>query len=441
MPSPLLYLPFKVPVRYDLTQPLANWLDDCESQVAFHSPSGGSNSSSLEADAPPPMVLPKPPYDSARCRSELLRIAALRNCISECLKDSHRSALEEHEMLRDCQDYHATLLEFEKRGFPTGNTDEENGILLTWRGAFSSENNGDGTNNEHQTQTQTAGCTGIPETHHTLLWDRACTLWNIAALRAASAALEHDETTRDGLKASISQLQQAASHLSLCRQLLDHSREHEYVSTVDLSKPMLRFWETLLLAQAQSCVYKLANLGGGGVRNHSTLAYLIQGAAPLYNEALTLAKDPRLQSELPNRCREWAAHCKARSLVCQARAYFHVSIDLRRSQTQHGTEIGRLKQAVATLQSVLDFCNGSGDGTAVGPVAEAAASIQPEAEGLLRLAGDRLRAAEEDNRTVYLEEVPRPGDLPEIRAQTMVKRDLPLPDAMLTPRANLFGWE
>ena len=202
----------------------------------------------------------------------------------------------------------------------------------------------------------------------------------------------------------------------------------------------------------------MANLGGSAVRNHTTLAYLIQGAAPLYNEALTLAQDPRLQSEVPAQCQEWAAHCKAQSLVSQARAYFHMSIELRLSKTAHGLEIARLHQTITTLDEVLKFCRttqvlkeavdlfsigigGRGGNGTISPIAEAAATIQPEAEGLLRLASDRLKAADEDNRTVYLEDVPKSSELPEIRAQTMVKTDLPLPEAMLKTRANLFGWE
>jgi len=430
MPAPILYTPFKIPVRYDLVQPLANWLDDDKSQVGFDRGSS-SHSYSDTADTAPAMVLPKPTYNSVQCRSELLRIAALRNCLSEALMDSHLSALDEHQMLRDCQDYHATLLEFEKRGFPTGGTDEENGINLTWKGAFSSAEQ---------------------ETHHTLLWDRACTLWNLAALRSAEAALKSDETTKEGLKLAISNLQQAASHLSLCRQLLEFSQENDCISTVDVSKPMLRFWEKLFLAQTQTRIYKLANLGGSAVRNHTTLAYLVQGAAPLYNEALTLAQDPRLQSELPKQCQEWAAHCKARSLLCQARAYFHMSIEHRLSQTAHGLELARLQQAIHTLDEVLRFCRSTQvlreavevlgrTSNNTTPIAEAASTIQPEAEGLHKLASDRYKAAEIDNRTVYLEDIPNGGNLPEIRAQTMIKTDLPLLEEMLTPRANLFAWE
>jgi len=440
MPASILYLPFKIPVRYDLVQPLANWLDDDDSQVAFDSHRSNSGSSSYSysdsIDAAPAMFIPKPTYNSVQCRSELLRIAALRNCLSEALMDSHLSALEEHQMLRDCQDYHATLLEFEKRGFPTGGVDEDNGINLTWRGAFDSSEQ---------------------ETHHTLLWDRACTLWNLAALRSADAALRSDETTKEGLKLVIGNLQQAASHMLLCKQLLEFSQENDYVSTVDLSKPMLLFWEKLLLAQAQSRIYKMANLGGSAVRNHTTLAYLIQGAAPLYNEALKLAQDARLQSEVPDQCQEWAAHCKARSLLCQARAYFHMSIELRLSKKAHGMELARLKQTISTLDEVLKFCRSTqvlkeaseavlgfkrkGKHGMNTPIAEAASTIQPEAEGLHKLASDRFRAAELDNRTVYLEDVPNASELPEIRAQTMVKTDLPLLEEMLTPRANLFAWE
>ena len=67
--------------------------------------------------------------------------------------------------------------------------------------------------------------------------------------------------------------------------------------------------------------------------------------------------------------------------------------------------------------------------------------FQPEAESLLKLASDRLQLAEEDNRSIYMDDVPRNlNELPEIRPQTMVKTDLNLSSDMLTPRAKLFEW-
>lgn len=418
MPTSILYLPLKVPIRNDLVVPIGNWLDNYESQVS-HATHPNSISGA------PALSIKKCTYSSLECRAELQRIAALRNCMAEHLQDAHKSALED-EMLRDCQDYHATLLVFETRGAgPSVGDDIDNGIALTWKGAF-------------ETKEQ--------ETHHTLLWDRACTLWNTASLKSASAAFHCDQTTKEGLKKAIGFCQQAASHLLLCKQLMESL--NEFVSTVDLSKPMLKFWEKIMLAQAQTLIYQMANLGGS-VRNHTTLAYLIQGASPLYNEALIITQDPRLQSEVPNPCQEWAAHCKAQSLLCQSRASFHMSIQSRLSN-DHGIEIARLRQTICRLEDVLSFCASSQvlqeankifNNTTMSPMAEAAATIQPDAENLKRLASDRLKAVELDNQNIYLEEIPRNDQLGEIRPQTMVKRDLPLPNEMLTPRVNLFGWD
>lgn len=418
MPTSILYLPLKVPIRNDLVVPIGNWLDNYESQVS-HATHPNSISGA------PALSIKKCTYSSLECRTELQRIAALRNCMAEHLQDAHKSALED-EMLRDCQDYHATLLVFETRGAgPSVGDDIDNGIALTWKGAF-------------ETKEQ--------ETHHTLLWDRACTLWNTASLKSASAAFHCDQTTKEGLKKAIGFCQQAASHLLLCKQLMESL--NEFVSTVDLSKPMLKFWEKIMLAQAQTLIYQMANLGGS-VRNHTTLAYLIQGASPLYNEALIITQDPRLQSEVPNPCQEWAAHCKAQSLLCQSRASFHMSIQSRLSN-DHGIEIARLRQTICRLEDVLSFCASSQvlqeankifNNTTMSPMAEAAATIQPDAENLKRLASDRLKAVELDNQNIYLEEIPRNDQLGEIRPQTMVKRDLPLPNEMLTPRVNLFGWD
>ena len=447
MPTPLLYLPLKPPVRYDLVQPLADWLDDDTTQSGF-----GGGSSNVANDSVQ-WVVPKPTFCSVECRTELLRIAALRNCLAEHLQDSHHSALD-HEMLRDCQDYHATLLEFEKRGFPTkmsssdfdeicnggdggGTGGTTTSVNLTWRGAFSKT--------QH-------------EMHHSLVWDRICTLWNIAALQSAKASFDSDPKSKDGLKIAISYLQQAASNLTVCRQIVSSQIEsdEDVISTVDVSLPMLEFWETMCLAQAQSCIYRMANLGGGSVRNHTTLAYLVQGAAPLYNDALKLAQDPRLQSEVPQQCQDWAAQCKAQSLLCQARAHFHMSIEHRLSKTAYGKEIAHLQRTLSILREASALCNAtqvlkeatkilpsltSKNKDEYSPMAAAAATIQPDIDNLTRLANDRLHQADIDNCNIYMEAIPPQEDLPEIRSQTMVKRDLPMPPEMLTPRIKLFEWE
>jgi hypothetical protein len=82
MPSPLLVLPLKVPVRNDLVGPLSAWLDTDEQVVSFQN--DGNDLS---------WIVPKPSFKSHDCRTEILRLAALRNCLSENLQDSHKMSM------------------------------------------------------------------------------------------------------------------------------------------------------------------------------------------------------------------------------------------------------------------------------------------------------------------------------------------------------------
>lgn len=414
MPSSLLYMPLKVPPRHDLVQPLAHWLDDNDKNpTGFGGPRRDSNyNDDDDGEDNPPVpsqwIVPKPDFSSVECRSELLRLAALRNCLSEHLQDSHKAALEER-ALEDCQDYHATLLAFEKQGFPSteGGGDETTavleGIALTWKGAFATQQ---------------------LETHHSLVWDRVGCLWNIAALQSYLAANSHDLSTKEGCKSAISMLQSSASLLAILQELVvgGGAEDEDYYSTVDCSSAMLQFWETLLKAQAQYCIYKMANLGS--VKQHSTLAYLVQAAAGLYNEALQFAQDPRLQSEVPKHSQKWATYAKSQSLVCQSRATFHCSVE-HRLQKEHGLELARLSQCVLQLKECFEFW-------------KSASLDLTEVQGLVQLARDRLERARKDNDTIYLDDVPT--SLPEIRAQIMVKSNLPLPPAMMQPKVSLFQW-
>jgi hypothetical protein len=392
-------MPLKVPPRNDLVQPLADWLDDENQHVGFCSGGSSSHNNDDYGDAAPPVawIVPKPAFSSVECRKELMRLASLRNCLSESLL-TFREAMED-QALKDCQDYHATLLAFEKQGFPSVESEHTKGVInLTWRDAF------------HQEQL---------ETHHSLVWERVGCLWNVAALQSYEATTTCDLTNKEGCKSAISLFQSASSILSTLQELVE---QQDYAS-VDYSLAMLQFWRTVFKAQAQFVIYKMANLGGT-TRQHTTLGYLVQAAASLYNEALELAKDPRLQSELTETSKKWATHCKAQSLVCQARATFHISIE-HRLQQEHGLELARLSQCVTQLKECQDFWKSAGQDMA-------------EVQGLMQLAKDRLERARTDNDTIYLDQVPT--DLSEIRAQIMVKSDLPLPAAMLQPRISLFEW-
>ena len=405
MPSALLHMPLKTPPRNDLVQPLADWLDNCNDDDHVHQYDNYHQHNYDDDDpaAPPvPWIVPPPTFSSIDCRKELMRLASLRNCLSESLL-TFREAREDR-ALQDCQDYHATLLAFETQGFPsvesqsTTTTTTPLHINLTWKGAFRGEQ---------------------LETHHSLVWDRVGCLWNVAALQSYEAATLCDLTQKEGCKSAISLLQSASSLLTTLQELV----EPQDYATVDYSSAMLNFWKAIFSAQTQWAIYKMANIAGT-TRQHTTLGYLVQAAAKMYNEALEAAKHPRLQSEVTDPAQQWATHCKAQSLICQARATFHISID-HRLQQQHGAELARLSQCVQQLKECHDFV-------------KSAALDLAEVQGLVQLARGRLERARADNDTIYVDPVPK--DLPEIRAQAMVKTDLPLPSAMMQPRVALFEW-
>jgi hypothetical protein len=145
-----------------------------------------------------------------------------------------------------------------------------------------------------------------------------------------------------------------------------------------------------------------------------------------YNDALALAQDPRLQSEVQKEAQGWAVHFKNQSLICQSRAVFHMAIEHRLEQ-DHGPEIARLRQCVQTLKEAQNFAK----------TAEVQAQVK-EVDSLVKMASDRLVHAEEDNRKIYLDGVPR--DLPEIRAQIMVKQNLPLAPTMMITKMPMFAF-
>jgi hypothetical protein len=383
----MLVIPLKAMTRFDVMAPLAEWLDS-DQQVGFDH---------LKPANPLQFIVPKPDFKSVDCRKDLLRLSSIRNCLADAIprSNSHKNALEES-ALRDCHEYHAALLEFEKQGFPTLD-DPSNGLHLTWKGAFAPQT----------------------EVHSTLVWDRACTLWNLAALETSLAA-DYDLSTKDGCKAIIQHCQNAASTLAILKELVSS----QDFATVDMSQPMLQFWERFLVAQAQYCVYKVATQGDAP--NHSILSYLSQGVVTLFNEALTNAQDHRLQSEVPKQAEEWGSYCKAQSMLASAKAEFHQAVQ-HRLKTEWGPEIARLTKCITCLEACQKFLK-----SVKTPLPE----VERPVDALLRIASDRNRQAQSDNNSVYQDLVP--ASLEDIQSQILAKSNLPMPQSLLVPVVPLF---
>jgi hypothetical protein len=436
----MLILPLKVSPRYDLRAALSNWLDSeddpqqarSSGEQSFHTLFGGGGGKA--PSAPPGLFLPpKPTYTSQQCSMELKRVQSVRNCITDGIlqANSHSLALDEN-ALRDCYEYHAILLEFEKQGFPvTENTSSKNALSITWKGAFS---------------------TVQKETHSTLVWERVCIIFNIVAL--LTYQIDQCTTTdRESCKSAVSYCQQGASLLSILRELCSSiassssSSSQSAFLTVDLSPSMLLFWEKLLIAEAQNYIYRMASLSPEEAsdqesigRKHRTMAVLCQSAFELYNDALNASQDPRLVSELPKQVTLWGTYLKSSSLLYIGRATYHQSV-VYRMHDEHGNEIAQLRDCQEKLQACADFIqpivNGKHDAEKGLPSAATVIDYTArECEAILPVVRDRLLAADRTNFQLYHHVIPK--TVPSIPAKQLAKLNPELPSQMVVPQIPLF---
>jgi len=401
----MLLLPLKPSVRYDLAAALAKWLDCDEQQVSF------------QPTHPLQFVVPKPDFRAAACRNELVRLQSLRNDVTECFlkAHSHKHALEER-ALEDAMEYHAVLLEFEKRGFPTLD-DPLNGIRAAWKAAWPPHD--------------------ATETHGTLVWERMAILYNVVALWTEQIK-QCRPTDREASKQAVSYCQNGASVLAVLRELIPSSALD--LQQVELSLPHLLFWERYLIAHAQTSIYRMAALNPTN-QQHATLAVLAQASYSLYNEALLAAQDPRLQSELTSAAKEWATFCKAVSMLQAAKAAYHQSV-VHRLVHEYGKEIYWLRQAVSKLQACNEFCHSlktsatttsGGESDGDGGIAS---YTHKECLTILPIVKDRLTEIDQDNYKIYQDAIPT--SLPDIVGKQLAKYSATLPASMVTPQQPLF---
>jgi len=397
----MLILPLKPAVKYDLGTALSIWLDDGTMQISF------------QPTNPLQFVVPKPEFSSTSCHDDMKRLQSLRNCLTDVFQKtfSHRHANKENAM-NDVEEYHAVLLEFERRGFPSSVDDECNGIRISWKGAFDDTK---------------------LEKHGTLVWDRSCVLYNAVALLTDKIANDCGSVnSRDDCKVAVGLCQRAASICHILSELV----QSQNFATVDLSQPMLIFWEKFLLAHGQNFVYRMMSAGGDNDTKHSTLALLAQSAHLLYNEALKAAQDARLTSEVPRESEEWGGYCKANSMMHAGRATFHRSV-ARRLAAEWGMEIYELRRCLSQLERCRDFLKTlDADGCTE--------FTRRECNAILPVVADRLREADNDNYKIYQDIVPPENNNDDSEekskppAKQMVKLNPNLPESMLVPKRPLF---
>jgi hypothetical protein len=464
----MLILPLKTSSRNSIKDDLSKWLDNqwhnqtgsgsVTSMYGHNHHNSSSATSTTTTTLPPPSfdtVLQKqqPTLTSAQCYMELQRLQSVRNCIVDSIlkANSHPMAIKEN-ALRDCYEYHAILLQFEQHGFSDSATmapssEQQPFPAITWKGAYDNSES---------------------ETHSTLVWDRVCIMYNIAAL--LSYQIYHNYsmpklssvTDRDVFKAAIRDSQLCASILSILRELCTTiSKSDTPFFTIDLSPQLLSFWEKLFIAEAQHYIYRMASMTSTTTttedndaigRKHRTDAVLCQSMHELYNDALTATKDPRLVSEIYDHVQSYGYYTKTSSMLSLGRAYYHQSI-VYHANGEYGNEIAALRDCQIKLQQGIDFINqessnGKNSGSKDKKKGKDATTsttfintidtsyLLRECQTLLAIVKDTIRTVDDMNLRIYHNVIPKA--IPQIPSQQLAKINPILPNDMIIPQIPLF---
>mmetsp|Transcript_9423 Transcript_9423/g.22876 ORF Transcript_9423/g.22876 Transcript_9423/m.22876 type:complete len:922 (+) Transcript_9423:227-2992(+) len=354
---------------------------------------------------------------SSSCREDLDTIGGLRREIARTLgepsQSNDESAFDDRDDKIICmlQKYYHYLLECEEHGMVRQSS--FNFIALEWESAVI-----------------TVGPCKI-QTSSSLESERANVIWNLASFEARKAS-KQDLETKTGWNLAAKCLQNAASWLRYLLALLQdqeqsqHDRQHPQY--LDMSPAFVRFWQALLLAQAQHCIYE--SLARDQRRGHLLAAKVAAATVPLYNEVESIfqqeenSPDPGLprSSDL---VQTWANFAQAWGVYLACKTQYHQS---RSDQEKKlwGQEIARLNVAYEHATYCKNICNIFI--SASSPLEQ----LQIVLDDTLTLLGDRILTAERENKEKYNQTIPEKHALIEIRGQKLAKCDEPL--SALLPR-------
>ncbi|KAL0954962.1 hypothetical protein HGRIS_003892 [Hohenbuehelia grisea] len=257
----------------------------------------------------------------------------------------------------------------------------------------------------------------LPITLRSLAYERACTVFNLAALYSHLAAAE-DRSNQDGIKRAIAHYQSAAGTLSYLMSAvlpkLDLPLEEGDEPPADLSMDLVKSFQALMLAQAQECGWQNAKLG---TFKNGVIARLAEMAATLYRSSAQAVRDApsSISHDVPP---SWLAHIEAKQYHFEAVAQYRKSMD-ELEANRYGVEIARLGQAQASANQAYDTARRAGVSIAV---------IQ-DAKSLLDIVAKNIARAERDNDLIYHQDVPAPSSLPPIQGYLLVK-DITVPPGL-----------
>lgn len=193
--------------------------------------------------------------------------------------------------------------------------------------------------------------------------------------------------------------------------------------TKDMTTSALNTLISLMLAQAQECVWQKAAIDH---LRDGTIARLAIQVAEYYDSAYDLATNSSISGLYPQ---SWLSHMQIKTLHFKAAAQFRKATECI-SQNKYGEEIARLQLAESYVKKGLDM-----SGSFLSRGSGVSEMVINDLKSLQQIIQSNLARAQRDNDVIYLEPVPSSSALPPINKSGMVK---PMPTTEITDPVQLM---
>ncbi|TPX40515.1 hypothetical protein SeMB42_g05962 [Synchytrium endobioticum] len=256
---------------------------------------------------------------------------------------------------------------------------------------------------------------------HSIAYEKACTIFNIAATCSSIAALQN-RFEASGLKMAFNYFQAAAGLFSYINDNFLHA------PSLDLSRDSIKALADLVLAQAQECFIEKVVLEK---KRGTLVAKLAAQAAHQYTMALEGLGHASLKGQFE---KAWPELIKVKAKHFQAVAMYHKALQLE-TENKYGEIVAHLtlaethardaqKLANTFLSSFPSFTTSSlsnSSDSGPGQSTAAAAALVETTKINLALITDHKNRSTKDNDIIYHEMVPNPETLPPIDKLAAVK--------------------
>jgi len=247
-----------------------------------------------------------------------------------------------------------------------------------------------------------------------LLFEKACVLYNIAALATQIGATQ-DLNFEDSMKKAVRLYQQAAGILEAIS-VPTSSSPTEQKPTPDLLPESAAALASITLAQAQEIVLRKAVIDN---KKNIVIAKLAEKTGDLYEKCQELMQVESVKSLFGP---DWVSAVSAKCSLYSGLAQLHLAKDCKEKK-QIGEEISRLEIAQGKLNKSKLV---------------ATAEIKAELLPMLETVENNLKDAKKDNDFIYFEKVPSAEELPPIEGALVVK-PTPFTEKFLLEETNLFS--